>query len=170
MISKSTFLKTYCSFLTSTSSISDGELLVDLSQRPASGINRVGFARDLFSPVRLLPKLDRPIPVPSERRKRSLRGGQQATIIAMEHSRAVNTATWVVVAENARATTRAIDINIAIPPRLKIDTRPQNRRRARRRFCKRKKGRTKTTLASNEERYTHEIGDDVGSYGWEKDA
>ena len=74
-------------------------------------------------------------------RKRPRRAGQQATIIAIEHSRAVQTATWVVVADNARATTRATDMNTAIPPRLKIETRPQNCRREMCRFRKRKKGR-----------------------------
>lgn len=74
------------------------------------------------------------------------------------------------VAENARATTRASDIKIAIPPRLKMDTKPHNCRRAIWRFRKRKKGRMKTTLDSNDEKYTHEIGDDVKYHGWEKDA
>ena len=67
-------------------------------------------------------------------------------MIPIEHSRAVQMATWVVVAEKARATTRATDIRIAMPPRLKRDTRPQSWRRDTCSFRRRKKGRMKTRL------------------------
>jgi tRNA nucleotidyltransferase (CCA-adding enzyme) len=62
----------------------------------------------------------------------------------MEHSRAVQTATWLVVADTARAMILAMDMMIAIAPKLKIRIRPHNWRRETWRFLNRKKGRMKT--------------------------
>jgi len=67
-------------------------------------------------------------------------------MIPIEHSRVVQMATWVVVAEKARATIRDTDIRIAMPPRLKRDIRPQSWRRETCSFWRRKKGRIKTRL------------------------
>lgn len=68
-------------------------------------------------------------------------------MMAIEHSRAVQMAISAVEAEKPRATIRATDMRIAIPPRPKMDIRPQSCRRETWSFWKRKKGRMKTRLA-----------------------
>jgi hypothetical protein len=80
------------------------------------------------------------------RRKRTRRAGQHATMIPMAHSRAVQTATDAVSAETARATIRATDMIIAMPPRLKMEIRPHNCRREMWRLRRRRKGRRKTDV------------------------
>ena len=88
----------------------------------------------------------------------------------MAHSRAVQTATAVVSAETARATIRATDMIIAMPPRLKMEIRPHNCRREMLRLRRRKKGRRKTEVREGGGGSTHEIGDDVCCDGGEEDG
>jgi len=81
---------------------------------------------------------------PIRRLKSGRRAGQQDTMIAVEHSRAVQTATCAVVADTANAIIRVIDMRMASPPRLNMNTRRHNSRFGTWSCRIRKKGSVKT--------------------------